>query len=411
MGFNGTIEAVFNEVSLYQVSLEELTTDHVIARSIFRPNGELLLAKGYRITTSVLKKLPEIEQSAYWVIDEDIEDDINYEELVSEQVINLTTSKLFDDAKQLRGELKANSMTLDEIKGSMEDTKKFKDILSIGKVNSSALSMISDIMDSKSMLINISAIRTRSHYTYQNSVDTTVTALMLGRGFGFKNHELEELAMGTLLMDTGYLVMPEELINRSGRVTYEEYKLLKNHPEYGFKILRENPKLPLISAHIAYQHHECQDGTGYPRQLHGSHLAPIATDEREQGSIHRYAEIASVAEAYVRLSNPKPGITPPSPLEVIKILLKASRSRLNRSVVDKLISLIPIYPVGSRIIIAANTNDRFLGYTGIVSDSNILDLEKPVIHLLFDAEKVKIKPIKIHLEHHPEVIIKHQRLI
>ncbi len=397
---------------MYQVSLEELTTEHIIARSIFRPNGELLLAKGYQITPEVLKKLPEIGQEIYWVIDEDLEDEVNFDELVSEQVLNLATNKLFQDANQLRRELKANTMTIDDIRRSMNDTSRFKDILSLGKVQSSALSMISDIMESNSMLINISAIRSRSHYVYQNAVDTTVTAVMIARKFGFKAHEMEELAMGCLLMDTGYLVMPEELVNRIGRVSYNEYQLLKSHPEFGFKILRENPKLPLISAHVAYQHHECQDGTGYPRQLYGQHRAPLANAgvSHDNKLIHRYAEIASVAEAYIRLSNPKPGVPAPSPLEVIKILVKASRSRLNRAIVDRLVSMIPIYPVGSRIIVAANVKDRYLGYTGIVSDSNLENLERPVIHLIFDSEKNKIKPLKIALENFPDLHIKNQRL-
>ncbi len=395
---------------MYQVSLQELSTDHVIARSIFRPNGEMLLAKGYRMTNQVLKKLPDIGQELFWVLDEELEGEMSFDDLVSEQILNFSSNKLFENANELRNELKSNELTLDEIKKQAEDTSRFKDAIAIVHVQDSAVNMISEIMASKAVLLNISSLRSKSQYVYQNVVDTTVTSLMIARKFGFKPHEMEELAMGALLMDTGYLIMPEELVNRVGRVTYEEYQLLKEHPEYGFKILRENPKLPLISTHVAYQHHECQDGTGYPRELSGTHTPPISGQQYDKTHIHRYAEIASVAESYIRLSNPKPGLRAPSPYDVIKVLIKSSRSRLNRSIVDKLIGIIPIYPVGSRVVVSANAKDQYLGYTGIVSDSNPNNVERPIVHLLFNQEKAKVKPIKISLEEYPDVQIMHKRL-
>ena len=128
-------------------------------------------------------------------------------------------------------------------------------------------------------MINLNNIRNQSNYIHQHALDSTVISIMLGKKFGYTTFELEELAQGCLLMDVGYLAMPEELVNRTGRYSFSEFSLLKEHPTFGFAILRENPKIPLISSHVAYQHHERQDGGGYPRRLKGDNKPPLREND------------------------------------------------------------------------------------------------------------------------------------
>ena len=77
-------------------------------------------------------------------------------------------------------------------------------------------------------------------------------------------YDLEKLAFGCMLMDVGMVVLPEELLTKESRLTFQEYLAIKEHCTYGYTILRENKGIPLTSAHIAFQHHERQDGAGYP---------------------------------------------------------------------------------------------------------------------------------------------------
>jgi HD-GYP domain-containing protein (c-di-GMP phosphodiesterase class II) len=389
---------------LIQVELAELTLDHKLARSVFRPSGEMLLAAGYQLTPAVLKRIPEIKQNVFWVIQEDI-DEIVLEETVSEHICMQSIKNLTQNANHMRKELKSNQKSIQDIRADMKDTGKFRNIITIDSIQNSATTMIAEIMRNDAAMINLSGIRNQSNYVFQHSIESTIVAIMLGNKFGFNKYELEELALGCLLMDTGYLVMPERLVNSPKRINFQEYCLLKEHPNYGYTILKENPKLPLISAHVAYQHHERQDGGGYPRRLKGHNSPPVKKSATQKRIIHRYAEIAAVAETYIELNSPRPHLPKKSPEEIIKLLIKAAGNELNQAIVDTLITLIPIYPAGSRIIIIRAPDTKLIGCLGVVAKTNFKNYSLPTIYVTHNKNKNRISPKKINLQDHPEIKI------
>jgi HD-GYP domain-containing protein (c-di-GMP phosphodiesterase class II) len=392
--------------------LNELSTHQILAKTIFRENGEILLSAGYQFTSSVLKKLPDTGQEYFWIFEEGI-DEIHLQENLSEQVDTQTKSILYESAEAVRRELGSNNRTISEIKSMMlEESGKFHGVISADYIAASAVSMVGDMMARTATLISLSGIRNANSWLYQHAVDTAVVATMLGKRFGFNRFELEEIVMGCLVMDTGYLVMPEDLVNRTGRLNYEEFTLLKEHPNYGFTILKANPKLPLISAHIAYQHHERQDGSGYPRMLHGFNELPIKRGLGRPKEIHRYAEIVSVAETYVRLSHPRIGAPKMTPQEVIEVLIRSAGTQLNRPTVDALVTMIPIFPVGSRVVIIKDDKKAdWLGCSGVVVKANEDFLDKPTIVLLKDRYKSKMKPVKLDLTRHLLIELQFQQLM
>lgn len=394
---------------MFKLHLSELTTDHILGRSVFRDNGELLLASGYRVTLPVLKKLHEGQQELFWVIEEGLEDLIP-QEVVNDQITRQTTNSLKENAAEFKKELKTSMETVQDIDKVMADTSKFKNIIAADKIRNGTLEMIQQVLANDGALINLSGMRNQSDYTFQHAVDTTVVALMLGTHFGFTKTELEQLAMGTMLMDTGYLVMPDELVQRKGRVNFQEFSLLKEHTTYGFQILRENPKIPLVSAHVAYQHHERQDGGGYPRRLKGTNQPPHRSTEREKKSIHRFAEIAAVADHYISLQSPRNIEDTKTPTEIIKLLIKAAGNGLNTAIVDTLITKIPVFPVGARIVVLEDMAKEYHGYSGVVAESSEEFPESPVIVLLFDKHKRRLAPIRLDLKVRADIKIQFQVL-
>jgi HD-GYP domain-containing protein (c-di-GMP phosphodiesterase class II) len=391
--------------------LRELNTEHILAKTIFRENGEILLSAGYKLTSAVLRKLPETGQEYFWVFEDGV-DEIHLQENVSEQITVQTHSVLYENAEQMRKEVGSNRRTIDEIRSMMKQSEgKFHGVIAADQISQSALAMVGDMMARTATLISLSGIRSASGWLYQHAVDTAVVAIMLGKHFGYNRFELEELAMGCLVMDTGYLVMPEDLVNRTGRLNFQEYSLLKEHPSYGFTILKANPKLPLISAHIAFQHHERQDGAGYPRLLHGNNDLPIRRGLGHAREIHRHAEITSVADTYVRLAHPRPGMPEMSPQEVVEVLIRSAGLQLNRPAVDALITMIPIFPIGAKIVVLKDgKNGNLLGFSGIVIKLNEDFHDKPTIILLRDKFKQKIKPLTIDMCMHPDMEIQFQKL-
>ena len=129
-----------------------------------------------------------------------------------------------------------------------------------------------------------SVIDAKDTYTNGHSLRVAQYSLELARRMGKNSQELSEIYYTALLHDIGKVGVPDEIINKEGRLTDEEYQCMKKHPEIGATILENISEMPSISVG-AHWHHERYDGSGYPDGLKGEQIPEIA-------------RIISVADAY-----------------------------------------------------------------------------------------------------------------
>src|SRR5690606_21216738 len=149
--------------------------------------------------------------------------------------------------------------------------------------------------------------------------------------------------------------------------TDEEFAEVKKHPEYGFEVLRTIFEINLLSAHVAYQHHERLDGSGYPRGLKG--------DE-----IHLWARLTAVADVYDALTADRPYRKALRPDQALKLLREDAPHRLDERAVYYLIRHLAVYPEGT--IVRLNN-----GHIGIVVRQTA-DPAKPVVRVIADTERL-----------------------
>ncbi|WP_227937128.1 HD-GYP domain-containing protein [Alkalihalobacillus deserti] len=109
------------------------------------------------------------------------------------------------------------------------------------------------------MLIPTTAVES-SLTPFAHAVNVTIIALQTGKKLGYNNSQLNDLGIGCMLHDIGKATTIKQ----------------EDHPENGFNILRAYREISLMSAHIAYQHHETLDGQGFPRQLSGDQVLEFA---------------------------------------------------------------------------------------------------------------------------------------
>ncbi|WP_088102085.1 HD-GYP domain-containing protein [Halalkalibacter urbisdiaboli] len=151
---------------------------------------------------------------------------------------------------------------------------------------------------------------------FAHTVNVTLIALQIGKKIGLTNSALNDLGIGCLLHDIG----------KSKTNVKEE------HPEAGFNIIRSNRELSLMSAHIAYQHHERLDGTGYPRNL-------------SENDIIEYAQICSIANDYDNFVSIE-GVVPH---EAIERIMTFSDTKYSHSLVAAFSQGIISYPPGTNV--------------------------------------------------------------
>jgi HD-GYP domain-containing protein (c-di-GMP phosphodiesterase class II) len=378
---------------MIKLTLEEIRPGMRLARSIVSESGELLLSAGNVVNERVIGKMKAIEISAVWIAEEGTEIAIP-EETVSEQLSLQSQFVVKENSDILRQVAQIKTATQANIKAVLADASRFKNIIAVEEIKKVIKHIMEELLGKEPVAVNLNSIRTKSGYNYQHALDVTITAIILANKLKYSQREIEELALGCLLMDLGMVLFPESLLAKRGQWTEAELNLYHEHPALGYAILRQNDRIGITTAHVAYQHHERQDGKGYPRGLRGDNHIPIKTLSPKKGMIHRYAEIAAVADAYISLLNPRPGTeAPQAPDEAMRLIIKGAGTHLNRAVVDAFITIVPAYPVGSRVVIVEDKKYRkYTGYSGVVARTGLLNPEKPVLLIIFDREKKKIKP-------------------
>lgn len=146
------------------------------------------------------------------------------------------------------------------------------------------------------------------HYddsTYAHSINVGLISSVFADWLGFEGEEKKTLTVAGILHDIGKTRMPLTIIQKPGKLSNEEYKIIKKHTELGFQILTEN-RLDYHIRYAALQHHERNDGSGYPQGLATRHIDP-------------YAKIISIVDVYDAMTSPRVYRGPMCPFDVIEI--------------------------------------------------------------------------------------------
>lgn len=110
----------------------------------------------------------------------------------------------------------------------------------VSKVKNLAQNVVSTIVEDKEALFNLLSLRDYDYYTYTHSVNVCVLSIGLGKSIGISHDELEELSIGSMLHDIGKSMIPKYILNKPGRLTYEEFLIMKSHVLRGEELLKEH---------------------------------------------------------------------------------------------------------------------------------------------------------------------------
>ena len=127
-----------------------------------------------------------------------------------------------------------------------------------------------DELKGRSVLAGLNSIKAHDSYTFQHSIDVTIMGLVLARTLNWERWRLRAFGVGCILHDLGKLFIDAAILNKPGKLTDDEFKQIKAHPAVGYDLIKALATgLGVLAPHVALQHHERQDGTGYPRGSRG----------------------------------------------------------------------------------------------------------------------------------------------
>jgi HD-GYP domain-containing protein (c-di-GMP phosphodiesterase class II) len=373
----------------------------VLGEGIHTEDGRLLLGRGVVLDNHYISRLKKIGFTTVFIKDENTED-ILPAESIPDMVRGATLRhlrKLFETFEELGREVKGNSIkaiqdavTSNQFQSTFRNHPAFQRI--VGDAN-----QIVDALLAGEVMIGLNSLKSYDNYTFMHSIDVTIVSIMVGRRVGLPPRRLRELGIGCLLHDIGKTFIPRDVLNKPDKLTAEEYERMKTHPQIGFEMVRGVETIGILPPHIVLQHHERQDGSGYPRGLTGNNRLDISDEPR---TIHLYGSIAAVADVFDALSSDRPYRKALQPEEVISILSSKAGIELNREVLRNLLAITPVYPVASTVRISKG---KHLNHIGVVARLNRERLDRPVIRLVFDGNRRRINPIDIDLLQEEEMEI------
>ncbi len=386
------------------VPIESLKDGMVLGKDILDEKGELLVAAGVEIKEAVINVLKNKEFGTVWVHEKGTEEVIP-EEVVSQQISSQASAAIVEATEAVSKNLNIKELTFESIKGKFKEGGRFRNVIATSDVQKIINDIINKILDQQDVLVNLSTIKSQKNYLYSHAVDVTIIALMIGSKLRLSRENLEKLGVGSFLHDIGMTVLSKKMVNKRDKLSFKEYEMIKEHTKYGYEILKENSGISEDSALIALQHHERQDGFGYPNGLRGENKKPSNLIYTKEGYINSLAEIVAVADCYESMATPRPFSIAKMPEDIIKHIIVAAGTQLNSVIVNFFISMIPVYPVGSFISVYAAPQKSMIGYSGVVASIRKGYLDKPIILLINDSMGKKINPIKIDLIQYPDIKI------
>ena len=176
-------------------------------------------------------------------------------------------------------------------------------------------------------------------YLASHTARSTVIAIIIGLAIKMPNHKLIELGIAALFHEIGMVKLPPQLYQSARSLTEQEKKLLYTHPTIGYNLLK-SLNFPLTICRAALEHHERENGSGYPQHITGDHIS-------------LYAKIIAVTCSYEAISSKRPHREAKDGYTGMLELLKNDGKQYDDTVVRALVYSLSIYPIGLYVLLSS----------------------------------------------------------
>lgn len=313
------------------ITIDKVESGMTLAKPLFDNDDHVLIGRGIMLTAGYIEKLANRGFGGFYIEDK-LSEDIHIEETISM-------------------ELRSRSV------------KCLKEV-DIDSTVDIARSIVEQLQEAAALSLDMIDLRNFDDYTYRHSVNVAVLSTVIGMGLDLREEELVDLCAGAMLHDLGKLELAPEIINKKGFLTAEEYEQVKEHPRLSYDLIKEKWNIAATTKAAVLEHHENEDGSGYPLELRSE-------------DIHRYAKIIHVADVYDALTTKRPYKKPYSIPEAMEYLMGNCGRLFDKEIVETFMSYVPIYPKG----VTLRLSD---GKEGIVVENSRFRTLRPMVRL-FDG--------------------------
>lgn len=298
-----------------KINVAVLKSGVKLGRPVYSSGGDILLKKGTVLNDGYINKLIKMGVSFVFV-----EDD---------KAPALTPGDVVASDTRVAA--------VRQVKDVLLETKETgKLVIDPQSIYSTVSEFTDQLLSSNALVYSLHDLRSQDDYTFAHSVNVCVLSLLTGITLGYSSTRLMELGLGAILHDIGKMKVPAGVLNKPGKLTDEEFRIIKQHTVFGYELIQNAGNLGEVPATIAYQHHESLDGSGYPLGVSGDQFS-------------EYAQIVSIADKFDALTANRVYHPPYPAHEAYEMCAGSGNYWFSQRVVKSFLHNIAAYPEGTPV--------------------------------------------------------------
>ena len=368
-----------------RLTLDELKTGDRLGRDVYAtPDSLPLLRAGVRVSDSFKQSLQRAGVAAVW-IDDGLSEGIEPEDVLKEKTKQRATAAIRDAFRDVQ-----TSMT----SGGAVSSATVREMHSVAEL------IVSDVAKNVHSALALNDLANADGYTLKHSLAVTTLGLSLGMrvmrkygwvdGFGKRRYDqiedrLTVLGVGLLLHDIGKLAVPQEILQKPGPLTDDEWVAMREHPMLGVQILKKAEAISPLTRAVVRSHHERWNGSGYP-------------DKQKGLEIHQFARIAAVADVFDALTSNRYYRKAMAVHEGYEFIMSRSGTDFDPEVTNIFGTFVAPYPLGTSVRLSD-------GACGLVKDVRTDQVKFPIVRVVVDATGSLVNPTEVDLGEMRELTI------
>jgi HD-GYP domain-containing protein (c-di-GMP phosphodiesterase class II) len=329
----------------------------IIGQEVISTDGVVLLDKGVRLKATTIVDLFKWNIKSVYIEDKE----------------NQPTEKSSSLSVVRASFLEEYTKTVEAVRQAFERIRHFNEV-PIAKMQEIVEHTILVMVNTVGVLYYLHEVQRHSDYTFQHSVNVAVVSGVLAKWLDVKNDEQRNLVMAGLLHDIGKLFIPLPILDKPSKLSFFEYEAIKKHPQEGHRLLEYSKQLPRDVKLGILQHHERQDGSGYPYGFKG--------DE-----IHPYARVVAVADMYDAMTSDRTYRSRMTPLAAVETIADEMHNKLDTRVCLAFLNNMRDYLTGNTVLLSNGQRAKIV----VVNDQS---WTKPIVQteegVLLDLQREKL---------------------
>lgn len=305
-----------DHVAYQMVSASDVVLGDYIAEDVKSPAGIIMVYKGSCVDEIALRYLRQYDGDVLIQVDGELDEDVKF-----------TETKLLHIDSSVRDRVKEGiEYIFSEGLSSREVVDAARDLSGI---------LCATVLSSDAVGLDLNSIKVSDEYTFKHSVDVSTLGAFAAKKLGYPSESVSDIALAGLLHDLGKVKIPNEILNKPGKLTDEEFEIIRNHPMFGYDLVKDMDGLSEESKIGILMHHEKVNGTGYCYGISGDDITKVG-------------RLMAVVDVYDALVTKRPYKEPIAPVKALDIM-RGETGHYDYSLFKKFVSCLVLYPAGSKV--------------------------------------------------------------